>query len=268
MQYCRFLVLLFVGLFVFPGLQSQEITPPLCYGGERLLKEFIQEEMVYPEEAMKDKKEGIVELSFLVNKKGSISNIKVEKSVADQVDKEAIRILKKILWHPATKIGKPIAFGHSIKIKFKIKKYNKLVKSRGYDKIDYPHEPVDKSLVVYKRKDTDQYPKPIFSSLDRDLGNFISKNLQYPDAAFSQNISGTVVLRFVVEPSGRISNIETLKAVGGGCTQEAIRIVKKIEWYPGLKDNKAVRVCIPLEITFDIAKKSVGGSIPSPGQLQ
>ena len=81
-------------------------------------------------------------------------------------------------------------------------------------------------------------------------------------------MSGTVTLKFVIEPSGRISNIVVDKALGGGCTEEAIRVIRLIRWNPAVINEMAVRSWICLDITFDIAKKSVGGSIPTPGQVQ
>ncbi len=81
-------------------------------------------------------------------------------------------------------------------------------------------------------------------------------------------MSGTVKLKFVIEPSGRISNIEVDKALGGGCTGEAIRVIRLIRWNPAVFNEMAVRSWMCLEIAFDIAKKSVGGSIPTPGQVQ
>ena len=55
--------------------------------------------------------------------------------------------------------------------------------------------------------------------------------------------------------------------LGGGCTEEAIRVVKKMRWMPGILDKTAVRTCMELEIVFDIAGQTVGGRIPTPGQV-
>lgn len=261
-----FMILLFLGLTF--SSSSQNIVPAESYGGSRLLKDFIEEELVYPRKELNQGIEGTVGLLFTIHKDGSVSDIKITRPVSQSINQEAVRILKKILWHPATEIGKPVEVEHTLEIPFKIKKYEKWVKNRGYDQYSYPFEPVDTSNNVYKRVETDQHPKPVFNSLDRNLSNFLSQNLTYPDAAFRGNVSGTVKLRFVVELSGRISNIQTIEAVGGGCTEEAIRVVKLIKWFPGIKDGMAVRTCLPLEITFDISKKTVGGSIPNPGQLQ
>lgn len=251
----------------FPSL-AQEIVSPQCYGGSRLTREFVQEEMIYPSRALETKTEGTVVLSFMVMPDGSVSGLEVLERVSPDLDREAIRIFNKILWHPATQLGRPIAYRHEFDVKFKIKKYMNLIKNRGPEYFVNPHEPVDTGNTVYRRKELDQVPKPLFSILDNDFQTFLSNNLEYPETAFKQNISGTVELLFVVEVSGRVSNIQVEKSLGGGCTEEAIRVLKLIRWYPGIRDKLAVRTLMPLQITFDIAKRSVGGAIPTPGQLR
>jgi len=246
--------------------QSQEIIPPKCYGGNRLTREFIQEEMIYPAKAMESGTEGTVILSFIVLPDGLVTKLNVLQKISPEVDQEAIRIFRKILWYPATDLGIPIAYRHTFEVKFKIKKYLKFIKIRGYEYFANPYEPVDSSNVVYHRKDLDKIPKPVFSILHNNFQTFLSGNLEYPEVAFKQNISGMVELTFIVETSGRISNIVAKKTLGGGCTEEAIRVIKLIKWIPGIKDNYAVRTLMPIKITFDIAQKSVAGSIPSPGQ--
>ena len=247
---------------------DEEIMLPRCYGGNRLTNEFVQEEMIYPSQALESKKEGTVVLSFVVNPDGTVEQLHVQERVSPELDREAIRIFRKILWHPATWLGKPVAYRHTFEVKFKVKKYLKLIRQRGPEYFANPYEPVDTGNVVYRRKDLDQLPKPMLSTLDRDFQTFLSNNLEYPEAAFRLNLSGTVELRFVVETGGRVSNIEVVRSVGGGCTEEAIRVLKLIKWFPGIKGDVAVRTSMPLQITFDIANRSVGGTIPSPGQVQ
>jgi len=250
------------------SILAQEIIAPRCYGGNRLTREFIHEEMIYPARAFESNTEGTVKLSFIIQRDGSVTDIKVDERVSPEIDKEAIRIFSKILWFPATQLGKPIVYKHYFEIRFKIKKYLKYTKLRGYEYFAYPWKPVDTTNVVYVRKNIDKQPKPQFSAEVLNFPTFLAKNIEYPEAAFKQNVAGTVKLKFVIETSGRVSNILVVNAVGGGCTEEAIRVLKLIKWMPGIKDHYAVRTIMPLEMTFDIAKKSVGGSIPSPGQLQ
>ena len=259
--------LMLFSLFANCRVGAQEIIPPQCYGGNRLLRQFIAEEMQYPEAALQAKTEGLVVLNFVVEANGAVSNLNISQNVSDEIDAEALRIFKKILWHPATELGKPISSRHELRIGFKIKKYQKMVKKRGYAKLNFPHQPFDTGYVVYQGKQLDVGAYPLISSIDRNLSGFLNHRLKYPEAAFKQSISGKVKLRFVVEPTGHISNIEVVENLGGGCTEEAIRVVKLIQWYPALKGKLAVRSFVPMEINFNLATKTVGGSVPSPGQL-
>ncbi len=249
------------------SLRAQSLTFPKPWGGKRELKEFIKGEMVYPEKALKEKTEGTVELSFVVNKDGSVSDLKIVRSVSPEIDNEALRIFKKILWEPATRIGEPVNYVYSFEIKFDIKKYKKMCKARGYTELSYPFEPVDKSDRIYTLQEVTRTPSPVFSSRDCNFSTFIANNLKYPEAAFKQAVSGVVKLRFVVEPTGRISNIVAEKTVGAGCTEEAIRVVKLLRWNPGVLNTKAVRTFMTIEIAFNVAEKTVKGKIPTPGQV-
>ena len=256
-------------IVILPGnLIAQDVIFPQCYSGKRLTKEFIKEEMVYPAQALKNNEEGEVEISFLIKADGSTTDYKVSKSVSEELDIEALRICRKILWYPATDVGLPIAYNHNFTIKFNIKKYQKLVKNRGYDQIEYSFKPIDTSGKIYQFVGVDKTPKPIYPGSNKNFGSFVGSNLEYPEAAFKQNVSGSVKLKFVIEPSGRISNIVVDKALGGGCTEEAISVIRLIRWNPAIFNEMAVRSWMCLEITFDIAKKSVGGGIPTPGQVQ
>ena len=260
-------LMIIAGLCITPILFSQSITLPQCYGNTRMMKDFVREEMVYPEKAQADGTEGTVVVAFMVHRDGKATNYKVKQSLTAETDAEAIRISRLILWYPATDIGIPVDYEHTLEFKFDLKKYQNMVKSRGYDRFDYPYLPVDTSNVVVPMLDADRIPKPVYSSKDYNFSSINANNLVYPEAAFKQNVSGAVKLKFVVEPSGRISNIITEKEVGGGCTEEAIRVVKLLRWNPGLLNDKAVRTWMCLEITFDIASKSVSGQIPNPGQI-
>ncbi|RLD54237.1 MAG: hypothetical protein DRJ05_15060, partial [Bacteroidetes bacterium] len=183
-QIFAFLFFIVVSNSFQPNLKAQNIYPPTCYSGKQLLKEFIREEMVYPEIALKKKIEGTVELSFIVEPDGSTGNLNVAASVSPQIDEEAIRIFKKVLWNPATELGKPVAMIQTLDIKFNIKKYKKLIKDRGYDYFTYPFKPIDSSNHVYKMKQVERYPKPVFSSQDVNFSNFVARNLKYPETAF------------------------------------------------------------------------------------
>lgn len=87
-----------------------------------------------------------------------------------------------------------------------------------------------------------------------DMIKFIADNLHYPQIAIENFTSGTVYLTFVVELDGSVSDVKTLKGIGDGCEQEAIRVVKKMphNWVPGISKGKPVRSQCNLPIKFRI----------------
>jgi protein TonB len=82
---------------------------------------------------------------------------------------------------------------------------------------------------------------------------FIGKNLNYPPLAKENNIQGRVVIQFVVNEDGSITDVKILKDIGWGCGDEATKVVKSMpRWKPGKQRNKAVKVRYNLPIKFEL----------------
>lgn len=82
---------------------------------------------------------------------------------------------------------------------------------------------------------------------------FLHENIKYPDIAKEVGISGKVILTFVVDKKGKISDIKILKDPGGGCGEEAVRVVKSMpDWKPGKQNGESVNVQFTLPITFNL----------------
>ncbi len=241
-------ILLFA--FAFLDTSAQEFIEAQCYGGKQQLRTFINSEMVYPEKALKDQTEGTVVIYYVVDEKGRVVERNIELSVSPELDGEALRLFSKILWHPATLYKNPISVKQSFPLKFEIRKYNRIVKRRGYSDIKYLVAEVDSSNKIYDSDKVDNLPKPLFEEKGMNLAKFIAKNTKYPEAAFKRNIIGTVKLQFVIETSGNLSNCIIVENVGGGCSEEAKRVIRLLKWKPGIKDNKAVRTMILFGISF------------------
>ncbi|MBK7873512.1 MAG: energy transducer TonB [Saprospiraceae bacterium] len=90
---------------------------------------------------------------------------------------------------------------------------------------------------------------------DKKLLEFIYANINYPNIARENNIEGTVVIRFVVNKDGKIDKAEIVREIGGGCGDEALRVVKKMNelperWSPGKQRGRAVNVYFTLPVRF------------------
>lgn len=86
-------------------------------------------------------------------------------------------------------------------------------------------------------------------AMNRYLGN----NIEYPQMARESGINGRVFVTFVVETDGRVTDIKVLRGIGGGCDEEAVRVVKNMpKWDPGKQRGKPVRVQFNLPIKFTL----------------
>ncbi len=95
--------------------------------------------------------------------------------------------------------------------------------------------------------------EPEFQGGQNSLAKFISSNLRYPRRARRKKIQGKVFIGFIVEKNGSLTDFKTVKGIGGGCDQEAIRVLKSSPpWKPGYFNGKPVRTSYILPITFQL----------------
>jgi protein TonB len=95
--------------------------------------------------------------------------------------------------------------------------------------------------------------QPEFPGGEEGRLKYLRDNVKYPDLAKESGIQGTVYVQFVVEPDGRVSNVEVLRGIGGGCDEEAIRVVKNMpKWKPGSQRGRNVRVSYRMPIKFTL----------------
>lgn len=94
---------------------------------------------------------------------------------------------------------------------------------------------------------------PSFPGGEAKLMEYVSKNIKYPQIARETGIQGRVFVGFVVEPDGSISNVKLLRGIGGGCDEEAMRVIKSLpKWKPGKQRGKAVRVSYQIPVFFKL----------------
>lgn len=94
---------------------------------------------------------------------------------------------------------------------------------------------------------------PSFPGGEAELFKYLNKNVKYPQMAQDAGITGVVYLTFVVDENGKVKDPKVLRGIGGGCDEEAIRVVKSMPaWEPGKQRGKAVRVQYNLPIRFTL----------------
>lgn len=88
------------------------------------------------------------------------------------------------------------------------------------------------------------------------MNRFMAENIKYPTLAKQKNIEGKVIISFIVEKNGTLSDIRTIKDIGEGCGDEGVRIVKLMpKWKPAKQKGQPVRQQFLLPISFVLTNK-------------
>lgn len=94
---------------------------------------------------------------------------------------------------------------------------------------------------------------PTFPGGESELFKYLGKSIKYPQMAQDAGIQGVVFVTFLVDKDGGVKNVKVLRGIGGGCDEEAIRVVKKMpKWTPGKQRGKSVKVQYNLPIKFTL----------------
>lgn len=90
-------------------------------------------------------------------------------------------------------------------------------------------------------------------SFKGNVNHWLAENLHYPTVAAENGVQGRVIVRFVVQKDGSISNVSVIRGVDPALDREAMRVVKAMpRWSPGWKDGEPVNVWFTLPITFSL----------------
>lgn len=83
------------------------------------------------------------------------------------------------------------------------------------------------------------------------LADYIAKSIVYPEQARTDEVEGKVFVQFIVEPDGSIGDVTLLRGIGGGCDEEALRVIKAMpQWKPARFKGKPTRSRFQIPINF------------------
>ncbi|MCR5039237.1 MAG: TonB family protein [Bacteroidales bacterium] len=118
---------------------------------------------------------------------------------------------------------------------------------------EYVAPEIEEEEVVEQEVFTIVEEMPGYPGGDAKMYEYLGKNIKYPQIARESSIQGRVFVNFVVEPDGSVTNVKVLRGIGGGCDEEAMRVVKSMpKWKPGKQRGKAVRVSYTLPVVFKL----------------
>ena len=148
-------------------------------------------------------------------------------------------------WIPAMKDGIPTSARYILPIKFSL-----------VDKDKQLSNPQSTNWTKMQKGDKIVLPDsidamPSFPGGQQALFKFLSKNIKYPVVAEEAGIQGRVIVTFIVDVDGSLTDIKVKKHVDPSLDKEALRLMKMMpRWIPGKLDNIPVRVEYTLPTTF------------------
>ncbi|MGE0773156.1 MAG: energy transducer TonB [Cyclobacteriaceae bacterium] len=132
-----------------------------------------------------------------------------------------------------------------IKIDLEIQNTSEEVPVAAVEKLEA--EEVDEVFTIVEQA-------PEFPGGNAAFLKYLAENVKYPRNARIMGIEGRVFLKVIVGKDGTLTNPEIMKGIGGGCDEEALRIVAQSpKWKPGLQRGRAVKVSIVIPIVFKLS---------------
>ena len=227
-----------------------EKMPEFPNGGMPGLMKYLSDNIRYPEAAKVAGIQGRVTVVFVVDKDGSITNVKTLRGVDAELDKEAIRVISSMpKWIPGMQKGKAVKVRYTVPVMFRLP--NKSVEGK-----------VNEIVVKGVAKPSDNLTGDVYEVVEQmpefpggmaGLMQYITKNLRYPEEAKAKGIQGRVTVRVVVNTEGKVTNAEVLRSVDPALDAEALRVASSLpDWKPGMKDGKPVNVRFIFPVNFSL----------------
>jgi TonB family protein len=239
-------------------------------GGVEAMMQYVVDNVKYPQDAINEGKSGRVFVSFVVEKDGRVSNVKVMKGVCESIDKEAVRVVSSMpRWYAGMHKGEPVRVRYMMPIKFQARDLTgdgetDAAMVRMEDENGHSYH-IDRSVETDNQRKAGMKPDkngvyqiveemPQYPGGEKAMMEYVAKNVAYPQEARDKEISGRVFVSFVVEKDGSIGEVKVMRGIGGGCDEEAVRVIKGMpKWKPGKQEGKPVRVSYMMPINFKLS---------------
>lgn len=220
-------------------------------GGVEALMDFVGKNVKYPEQAKEKEISGRVFIGFVIEKDGSVNKVKVLRGIGGGCDEEAARVVKAMpKWKPGKQKGEPVRVSYMLPVNFKLTD-DIPMKSVKKTEANKPEMKPNADGVYQIVEEMPQFP-----SGETKMMEYIAKNINYPQEARDKGIEGRVFIGMVIEKDGSVSNVRVLRGIGGGCDEEAVRVISSMpKWKPGKVGGEPVLVSYMLPVNFKLQEK-------------
>jgi TonB family protein len=256
----NFLLTFFLAAVFATDAQTSS-TDPMYQGhlttGKDDFDQILQTQLTIPKSLLNSNLDRVVTCYFNLDEEGNPVKVKFEEAVNNLLRPELLRMFR--FFHFRHTLNLPNEERpYFVQFNISSEEYKKYIKQKYRHTIKKPLL-ADSSYRINTRADA---VPAYYKNGEEGLNEYILTEIEYPKVARERSIQGTVVLEFIVETNGYITGITVKQGVNGGCTEEAIRIMKTTRWNPAVVDGKLVRYKTTFPITFTIpVNRNAGGAV-------
>lgn len=247
---------------IFDAVQQ----PAVPTGGPAAYGEYLQKNQRYPTAALEASQQGTVQVTFVVEKSGSIDQVAVTQPVAPLLDAEALRLIKAgPKWTPAHHRGVLARQRVTVPVSFVLAANSGTVvelPAKGTAATQpLPPGAVPAAAGTVSRVGTTASGVPIVRAdkSAQPVGGetafftWIQDNLRYPDQARKRKVEAKVPVEFWVQPDGTLTDVRVVQKHGSGLDEEAVRLIKAgPKWEPAVVQGKPVKQKMKLPVIFQL----------------
>lgn len=219
--------------------------PAVPVGGVEAYTQYLADKQQYPTAALQAGAQGTVTVTFVVEKTGAISNVTVAQPINPALDAEAIRLIKGgPRWTPAQHRGGVVRQRATVPIRFEIPAESGAAATAG---TPAPAAGAATTQVVKP----DQPARPVGGT--EAFFEWIQQNQKYPALALQRKVQGKVLMEFIIQKDGTLTDIKPVQRLGSGLDEEAIRLIKAApKWQPATYQGQPMKQKMVLPVLFTL----------------
>ena len=221
---------------------------PEFVGGMAECMKYLAANVNYPTEAIEKGIQGRVIVQMVVTKEGDIADTKIARGIDPLLDAEALRVVSGMpKWKPGKQKGEAVNVRYTLPVMFRLGGDADKKEAATPKEADTQTEAqVDENGLHQVCEEMPEFPGGM-----RECMNWLGKNVNYPATAQEKGIQGRVIIQFVVERDGSITEPKVVRGVDPDLDKEALRVVSAMpNWKPGKHKGEVVRVKYTLPVMY------------------
>jgi TonB family protein len=221
---------------------------------------WVASQIKYPSKALKENIQGWVHVAYIVELDGRISNVKINAAPNPELGEAVTKAVRSCPpWLPSKNKEKASRYKSSISIKFEIPE--RVLSSQDIPIFVLGEVPVYLFEELHMSLDDMQMPQfPLatnssFEANDAAISKWVDQYLKYPEKAIMEKAEGTVVVRFIINKSGKLEDFTVVKSIHPLLDAEALRVLSLMpDWKPAKQGGEPKDVFYYADVKFKLPK--------------